>query len=139
MKMDIFTFMEASRNSALVVDSTGAIVYLNSKILNLFGYNKEELLNEKIEILIPERFRERHVKHRKEFCKHPEIHNMADRGLELYGRRKDGSEFRADIMIGPLNKYDAVHTDEQLFIAIVTRFQEGSDNRDAPSTGEVPP
>ena len=64
----------------------------------IFGYSKDELLGQKIEMLIPERFRTAHPGHRKEYNDQPRTRPMGI-GLELRARRKDGTEFPVDIML----------------------------------------
>jgi diguanylate cyclase (GGDEF)-like protein/PAS domain S-box-containing protein len=67
----------------------------------LFGYDCSELLGKSVEVLLPERFRTVHSAHRNDYGNHPHMRPMG-MGLELYGRRKDGSEFPVDIMLSPV-------------------------------------
>lgn len=87
---------------AIVVTCEGRIGDLNARVEQVFGYKRSELLGQPIEILIPERFRSAHPKHRSEYAAHPRVRTMGV-GLELYARRKDGSEFPVDIMLGPID------------------------------------
>ena len=87
---------------AIVVTCEGKIGDLNARVEQVFGYKRSELLGQPIEILIPERFRSAHPKHRSEYAAHPRVRTMGV-GLELYARRKDGSEFPVDIMLGPID------------------------------------
>ena len=74
---------------------------MNAQVEELFGYTKAELLGQSIDVLVPERFRRTHPAHRKDYSDPARVRQMGI-GLELYGRRKDGSEFPVDIMLGPV-------------------------------------
>jgi PAS domain S-box-containing protein len=93
---------EFSPDAIFVTDQAGSIVRINAQAERLFGYARHELLGQTIEILIPERFRSAHPRHRGGYLAQPHIRTMGA-GLELYGLRKDGSEFPVDIMLGPLS------------------------------------
>src|SRR6202166_643037 len=86
----------------LVVDSGGRIIRANPQVERFFGYTNSELLGNLVEILIPERFRQVHPTHRAHFNEQPRMRPMGE-GLELYGLRKDGSEFPVDIMLSPVD------------------------------------
>jgi formate hydrogenlyase transcriptional activator len=92
---------EWSPNAILVVGSDGRILQANPQAQQSFGYTASELLDQPIEMLIPERFRGEHPALRSGFNAHPHMRPMGA-GLELYGRRKDGSEFPVDIMLSPI-------------------------------------
>lgn len=85
----------------VVVSRNGSIVRANKQAERLFGYSKDELFNLHHEILLPEKVMEKHTEHRRVYMAEPHIRPMGT-GLELYGRRKDGSEFAIDIALGPL-------------------------------------
>jgi formate hydrogenlyase transcriptional activator len=91
-----------SPDAIVVAGADGKITDINGQVEKFFGYRREELLKQPVEILIPERFRGHHPEYRKEYTAHPHVRSMGGAGLELFGRRKDGSEFPADIMLGPV-------------------------------------
>ncbi len=89
---------EFSPDAVLVTDQQGKITEVNGQVENCFGYHRAELIGQPVEILIPERFRNTHRAHRKEYNANPRTRPMGI-GLELRGRRKDGSDFPVDIML----------------------------------------
>jgi len=92
---------EYSPDGTVASDAQGVIVRVNAQLEKMFGYNRHELIGQPIEILLPERFRNAHVSHRNDYHQQARIRPMGA-GLELYGRRKEGSEFPVDIMLSPL-------------------------------------
>jgi len=92
---------EFSPDGILVADEDGKITQANPQLEQLFGYGPGELQGEPIETLIPERFRAAHPIYRKTYSSDPHMRPMGA-GLELFGRRKDGTEFPVDIMLSPL-------------------------------------
>ena len=89
---------EFAPDAIITSEPTGAISEVNSQTEKLFGYVRNELVGHKIEMLIPERFRQNHEVHRQEYNAHPHARPMGAR-FELYGRRRDGTEFPVDIML----------------------------------------
>lgn len=95
------TLFESSPDAIVVADREGKIVQANSRAEEYFGYTREELTGASIETLVPERFRQSHQLHRRSYAAHPAMRKMGA-GLDLFARRKDGSEFPADIMLSPI-------------------------------------
>jgi len=91
---------ESSVESILVVDAQGIILKANPASEQLFGYAAGELLNQKIEILIPNRFKENHKSHREGYMITPKARRMGQ-NLELWGLKKDGSQFPLEISLSP--------------------------------------
>lgn len=99
---DLFEkLFEFSPDAIVVSDGEGKISEVNVQVEKFFGYGRSELLGKPIEILIPERYHPTHTKHREGYNNQPRIRPMGA-GVELFGRRKDGSEFPVDIMLGPV-------------------------------------
>lgn len=93
--------LELCPDAMVIVDDSGAIVRLNAQTERLFGYRRDELVGERVELLVPERVREHHSVHRERYGADPHTRPMGA-GLELYGRRKDGSEFPVEISLSPI-------------------------------------
>ena len=85
-------FLEAAAQGILAIDESSRIVLVNAKIEEQFGYSREELLGSPLDILIPERFRERHAANVAGYFRNPKQRPMGV-GLELTGLKKDGTEF----------------------------------------------
>jgi len=92
---------EASPDAIVVTNDKGEITSINSQVEQLFGYSRQELIGQSVEILVPERYRHAHPHHREVYGSHASVRPMGV-GLQLYGRRKDGSEFPVDIMLSPV-------------------------------------
>lgn len=93
--------VESAPNAIVLVNKAGAIAYVNRQCEYLFGYSAPELISQPIEILIPERFRAHHREYRDAFFEAPTLRAMGV-GRDLFGLRKDGSEFQVEIGLNPL-------------------------------------
>ena len=94
-------FLESVPDAIVAVDGEGTILQVNSQTQELFGYDRGELIGKKVEMLVPERYRRQHHDHREHFVETPKIRRMG-MGLDLHGRRRDGSEFPVEISLSPV-------------------------------------
>jgi PAS domain S-box-containing protein len=93
--------LESAPDAMVIVDTSGIIQVVNAQTERLFGYTRAELRDQSVDVLLPERFRSDHVRHRISYLTKPQARPMgAD--LELYGRRKDATEFPVDISLSPM-------------------------------------
>lgn len=106
--------IESAPDAMVIVDGEGKIRIVNSQTEKLFGYRREELLGQSVEMLIPERFRGTHSIYRTGYFLDPKTRPM-DEGLELYGLHKDRGEFPVDISLSPL------HTEEGVLVTAAIR------------------
>ena len=93
--------LESVPDAVIAADISGTIVLVNRQTEELFGYQRSEILGQPIEILIPERFRARHVGQRNQYFEDPQVRPMG-LNLELWGRRQGGEDFPVEISLSPL-------------------------------------
>jgi PAS domain S-box-containing protein len=108
------SLLESIPDAIVAVNREGTIVQVNSQTQTLFGYPHDELIGQPIEVLVPERYRAVHKGHRSDFASEPKLRRMGA-GLDLYGRRKDGTEFPVEISLSP------VETDEGMLVLSAIR------------------
>ncbi len=101
--------VESAPNAMLMIDRQGRIVLVNAETKRLFGYKRHELMGQDVELLVPERFRGQHPQYRSGYFDNPQARRMGV-GRDLYGLRKDGSEFPVEIGLNP------VETEEGTFV-----------------------
>jgi PAS domain S-box-containing protein len=92
--------LESAPDAMVIVDQDGIIAVVNGGTEAAFGYSRSELVGKAVEMLVPPRLREQHVRHRAEFLADPRARLMGT-GLELLGRRKDGTEFSVEVSLSP--------------------------------------
>lgn len=98
----------------MIINESGKIQLVNNQTEKLFEYNRNELIGKKVEMLIPERYKHNHPKHRTKFFGDPKVRGMGA-GLELFAVKKSGEEFPVDISLSP------VDTDEGKWVSAAIR------------------
>lgn len=93
--------LDSAPDAMIVIDGAGSILFANHQVATLFGYPHEEILGQAIESLMPERFHHRHISHRNHYIENVRLRPMGV-GLDLFARRKDGTEFPVEISLSPI-------------------------------------
>lgn len=101
--------LDAAPDGILLIDGNGTLLLVNSRIEQMFGYSRSELLGQPVELLLPTALRAGHVRHRDDYAHEPRLRPMGI-GLDLRGQRRDGSEFPVDISLSPLVTHDGEWT-----------------------------
>ena len=113
--------MESIPDAIVAVGQDGLILQVNSQAEELFGYGRDQLVGQPVEMLVPERYRGPHYQHRQSFAKAPKSRRMGA-GLDLYGRRQNGSEFPVEISLSPM-------TLENGMLAVLSAIRDISDRK----------
>jgi rsbT co-antagonist protein RsbR len=93
--------LDAAPDAMIIIDAAGVIRYANRQVSALFGYAHDEVIGKEVEQLMPERYRARHLGHRDGYIHNVRVRPMGQ-GLELFGRRRDGTEFPVEISLSPI-------------------------------------
>jgi PAS domain S-box-containing protein len=98
--------VEACSCGMIMTDNAHKIIMVNTRTERLFGYSRGELIGRRADIILPARLRARHARYRARFIKHPESHMGT--GVDLFGRRKDGTEFPIDVSLNPIDSAEGL-------------------------------
>lgn len=97
--------LDAAPDAMIIIDDSGVIRFANQQVSALFGYAHWQIVGRDVEMLMPERFRRRHLAHRDQYARNMRVRSMGQ-GLDLYGQRQDGTEFPVEISLSPIEDQD---------------------------------
>ena len=120
---------DISKSAKIVINSKGVIVLVNQQIELMFGYPRVQLIGQSVEMLLPERLRDVHAKHRVGFWKRPRSRPMGDFKSPLIGRKKSGDELEVQIELSPFITNTDMYTEAVVAFAD-TAPRVGGDNGD---------
>jgi PAS domain S-box-containing protein len=95
--------LDSAPDAMIIIDSSGTILFANNQVTALFGYSPDDVMGQKVEVLLPQRFRSRHTGHRTGYSHNVRVRPMGA-GLDLFGMRKDGTEFPVEISLSPISQ-----------------------------------
>jgi len=95
--------LDSAPDAMIIIDGSGTILFANRQVSALFGFDASEIMGAPVELLMPQRFRQRHTGHRESYTRNVRVRPMG-MGLDLYGVRKDGSEFPVEISLSPIQQ-----------------------------------
>src|SRR5438128_4274464 len=95
--------LDSLPDALIIIDSSGTIRFANHQVFEMFGLAQNDVIGAKVEVLLPERFRQRHIQHRDGFATSVRERPMGA-GFELFGRSNDGTEFPVEISLSPVRE-----------------------------------
>lgn len=131
--------LEFAPDALITVNSEGTIIYANAHAHTLFGYDAGTLKGLSIEQLIPEQSRGKHVGHRNAYKAEPRTREMGNRRMPLLGQRRDGTQFRAEIRLAPIQTPDGIvsaaavrdATESERIVTMMAAAKETADEANA--------
>src|SRR5688572_17991825 len=103
----VSSVLDSAPDAMIIIDAKGAIMFANRQVTALFGHSTASIVGRPVEVLLPERFRQRHVAHRDSYTGNVRVRPMGI-GLDLFGMRADGSEFPVEISLSPIRQGEQV-------------------------------
>ncbi|KAG5187352.1 histidine kinase-like ATPase [Tribonema minus] len=110
LEQNLSSVLEAAPDGVAMVDREGHIVLTNTEMENIFGYTKTEMMGAKVEMLMPPKYRDIHVKHRVKYASEPSRRKMMSAGMPLIGQHKDGRIMDVDVSLSPVKIDLMTHT-----------------------------
>jgi PAS domain S-box-containing protein len=95
--------LDSAPDAMIIIDAEGVIVFANRQVSALFGHERADIVGKNVEMLLPERFRQRHIGHRRGYTGNVRVRPMGA-GLDLFGMRRDGTEFPVEISLSPIGR-----------------------------------